>query len=57
MRCAYFATGKAEEHLLLHLLPVHQCRQSPLHANHAHPERCECMSWTLTMLGVSDIRC
>lgn len=34
-----FLTGEAEKHLLLHLLPVHQCRQSAVHHHHSHPQR------------------
>lgn len=30
-------TGEAEEHLFLHLLPVHQCWQSAVHSHHTHP--------------------
>lgn len=32
-------TGEAEEHVLLHLLPVHQRWQSAVYCHHPHPQR------------------
>lgn len=49
--------GEAAQHLLLHLLPVHQCRQPAVHPHHTHPQRLNSTFNSRTSFSIDDVSC